>query len=62
VNPIGASVHASGKFLYVSDNGAGTVSAYAIDSTSGSLTPISGSPFAASGTGTSGTYSIAISD
>jgi 6-phosphogluconolactonase (cycloisomerase 2 family) len=61
-NPIGASVHASGKFLYVSDNGAGTVSAYAIDSTSGSLTPIGGSPFTASGSGSSGTYSIAISN
>jgi len=36
----------SGKFLYVASQGVG-VSAYTIDSASGALTPVIGSPFLA---------------
>ena len=60
--PWGAFVHPSGKFLNVTNNGAGTISGYTIDSTSGALTPISGSPFVASGSGSNGTYVIAFSN
>jgi 6-phosphogluconolactonase len=60
--PWGAFVHPSGKFLYVTNNGEGTISAYTIDSTSGSLTPISGSPFATPGTSTNDVYAIAFSN
>jgi 6-phosphogluconolactonase len=38
-------VDPSGKFLYVANSGSDNISAYAITSTNGSLTPISGSPF-----------------
>jgi 6-phosphogluconolactonase len=40
-------VDPSGKYLYVSDSldALGGISAYSIDSTSGALTPVSGSPF-----------------
>jgi 6-phosphogluconolactonase (cycloisomerase 2 family) len=34
-----------GKFAYVANNGDGTISAYTIDSTSGKLTPVAGSPY-----------------
>jgi DNA-binding beta-propeller fold protein YncE len=53
--PLNAGVHPSGKFLYTANQGStvggvscvgGSVSAYSIDS-SGALTPLSGSPFAA---------------
>src|SRR5579871_42070 len=37
-----------GNFAYVANYQSGNVSAYSIDSTTGALTPISGSPFAAS--------------
>jgi 6-phosphogluconolactonase (cycloisomerase 2 family) len=40
------------SFAYVADSAGNSISAYAVDFTSGSLTPISGSPFAA-GTGPS---------
>ncbi len=36
-----------GGFVYVTNAGAKTVSAYAIDPSSGALTPVAGSPFAA---------------
>jgi 6-phosphogluconolactonase (cycloisomerase 2 family) len=36
---------AVGKFAYVANNGDGTISAYTIDSTSGKLTAVSGSPY-----------------
>lgn len=34
-----------GKFAYVANNGDGTISAYTIDSTTGKLTPVAGSPY-----------------
>lgn len=34
-----------GTFLYVTNAGANTVSAYTVDSASGALSPVSGSPF-----------------
>jgi 6-phosphogluconolactonase len=41
------AMHPSGQFLYVPDSPANEVVAFAIDSTTGVLTPISGSPFPA---------------
>jgi len=43
-----ASTTAAPSFLYAPNISDNTISAYAIDSTTGSLTPIAGSPFAAS--------------
>lgn len=53
--PLGVVVHPAGQFVYVANCGsfacqganAGSISAYAIDPTSGALTQIIGSPFAA---------------
>jgi 6-phosphogluconolactonase len=39
------AMHPSGQFLYAPDSPANEVAAFAIDSTTGVLTPISGSPF-----------------
>ncbi len=39
-----------GRYAYVANQTANTISAYAIDAASGALTPIAGSPFAATGT------------
>jgi 6-phosphogluconolactonase len=46
--PVEDAVDPSGKFLYVSNNqdGLGSISGYTINSSTGVLTPISGSPFA----------------
>jgi len=46
--PTATTVDASGHYLYVSnqDSTQGTVSAFSIDSSTGGLTPIAGSPFA----------------
>ncbi|HUC54353.1 MAG TPA: beta-propeller fold lactonase family protein [Candidatus Cybelea sp.] len=50
--PVGVAVEPAGRFVYTANQGswmnnfAGTVSAYSIDSHSGALTPVSGSPFA----------------
>jgi 6-phosphogluconolactonase len=41
----------AGRFAYVANQGSNDISAFAIDSTSGVLTPIAGSPFASTGTG-----------
>ena len=48
VHPTAASMDATGSFLYVSnlDSPQGGVSAFAIDSTTGALAPVNGSPFA----------------
>ena len=59
--PWGAFVHPSGKFLYVTNNGEGTISGYTIDIT-GALIPISGSPFVVSGNGANGVYAIAFNN
>jgi len=39
----------SGRFLYVVNSGSDNVSAYSIDGSSGTLTPVAGSPFAGTG-------------
>ena len=44
-------IEPSGKYLYVTNNGDNTISAYQIDSSSGALAQISGSPFAITGGG-----------
>jgi len=46
--PVAAAVDASGSYLYVSNqmSSDGSVSAFSINSTTGALTPIAGSPFA----------------
>jgi DNA-binding beta-propeller fold protein YncE len=46
-----------GTVAYVANRADGTVSAYSINATTGALTPVPGSPFAAG----AGTNSIAIS-
>jgi 6-phosphogluconolactonase (cycloisomerase 2 family) len=49
INPESVTVDLNGQFVYVANGyhgGNGTVSAYSIDRTSGSLTPVPGSPFA----------------
>jgi DNA-binding beta-propeller fold protein YncE len=48
--PQGIAIDPTGSFLYVSNSGDGTVSAYTINATSGALTVVPGSPFTASGT------------
>jgi YVTN family beta-propeller protein len=40
-----------GSFAYVANESSNTISAYAIDASTGALTPIAGSPFADTGTG-----------
>jgi hypothetical protein len=46
--PFQAATDASGKFLFIlNDGGGGSVSVYAIDASTGTLTEITGSPFAA---------------
>ena len=44
--PSAMAVDPSGKFAYVANSGLGTVSGYTIDSSTGALTSIAGSPFA----------------
>ncbi len=50
-NPRSVTIDPSGKFLYVANNTSGTVSAYSINSSTGVLTAVSGSPFLTGGTG-----------
>jgi Lactonase, 7-bladed beta-propeller/Bacterial Ig-like domain (group 2) len=45
-NPDSICLDPSGRFAYVTNNITNDISAFVVDSTSGSLTPISGSPFA----------------
>jgi 6-phosphogluconolactonase len=51
-NPVSAAVDVSGRFLFVANNAntanGNSVSAFSIDPNTGVLTPVSGSPFAAS--------------
>src|SRR4030088_1910574 len=51
IEPNTPQVHPSGKFLDVPNEGDLTISAYAIDPTTGALTPLAGSPFATGATG-----------
>jgi 6-phosphogluconolactonase (cycloisomerase 2 family) len=48
--PKGVTIDPTGAFLYVSNSGDGTVSAFTINASTGELTGIAGSPFVASGT------------
>ena len=43
--PANMAVDPAAKFAYVPNIGSNNVSAYAIDATSGALTPVTGSPF-----------------
>jgi 6-phosphogluconolactonase (cycloisomerase 2 family) len=54
--PLGASVDPTGNFLYVSNNADGTVSGWRINTTTGALTAVPGSPYA---TGTGPYYLLA---
>ena len=48
INPQSVTVDLSGRFVYVANgyhNSNGTISAYSVDQNTGSLTPVSGSPF-----------------
>jgi len=51
--PVGAAVDHGGRFVYTANQGSwmnnftGTVSAYTVDASTGALTPVPGSPFAA---------------
>jgi len=46
-NPIGATIDPSGKYLYVPSRDAGNVSAFSINTSTGVLASVAGSPFAA---------------
>jgi hypothetical protein len=47
LRPVAIAIDPSGKFAYVANSASANVSAFVIDGTSGALTPIPGSPFAA---------------
>jgi 6-phosphogluconolactonase len=53
VAPIGLGIDPQGSLLYAANSGSNNVSAYAIDSKSGALGPVNGSPFATGGVGPS---------
>jgi 6-phosphogluconolactonase (cycloisomerase 2 family) len=57
-NPIGAVCDPSGRFLYVSNSDAQTISAFSIDPDSGVLMEIAGSPFAVGGGPGMGTATV----
>jgi len=44
-NPYGLAIDPEGQYLYVADNGCGTITVYSINATTGAPTEISGSPF-----------------
>lgn len=44
--PTGLAIDPSGRFVYVTNANSNTISAFSIDTNTGALTPISGSPFA----------------
>jgi 6-phosphogluconolactonase len=48
--PVGIAINSAGTFLYVANNLDATISAFAINASSGALTAITGSPFAAGAT------------
>ena len=51
--PVGLGIDPQGALLFVANNGSNNVSVYAIDSSSGALGQVSGSPFATGGVGPS---------
>ncbi len=52
-SPRGLGIDPQGVFLYTANSGSNNVSGYVIDSNSGALGAIAGSPFATGGTGPS---------
>src|SRR5882762_3870585 len=48
------------RFLYVSNNGTNDISVFSIDTTTGALTPVPGSPFATGGSGSLFGISLAV--
>jgi 6-phosphogluconolactonase len=60
--PHGLTVDPTGSFLYVANSGSGTVSAFTINSSTGVLTPVAGSPFTASGTASPATPTSVLVD
>ncbi|MGC9237930.1 MAG: beta-propeller fold lactonase family protein, partial [Thiomonas sp.] len=46
-HPYSVTVTPAGTFAYVANAGSNNVSAYSINATTGALTPVAGSPFAA---------------
>ena len=55
-SPYELALDGTGRFLYVPNNGCGNISAFSVDATSGQLTQLAGSPFAAG----NGPYGVAI--
>ncbi len=55
-NPTGIAVDPSGRFVYVTNPNLGTVAVFAINATTGALSEVPGSPFAAGG----GPFGIAV--
>jgi 6-phosphogluconolactonase (cycloisomerase 2 family) len=55
-------VDPTGRFVYATNNASNDISAYVIDSNTGALTPVSGSPFAAGGGAFGGPWGIGISN
>jgi DNA-binding beta-propeller fold protein YncE len=51
-DPSSLTLDPSGKFVYVADTADATISAFTLNSTSGALSPVSGSPFPSGGQGT----------
>jgi 6-phosphogluconolactonase len=51
--PLGIGIDPQGALLFTANSGSNTVSAYVIDSTSGALGTVSGSPFPTGGVGPS---------
>ena len=50
INNVIVSCTQAGRFAYVPNETSNTISAYAIDASTGALTPVAGSPFASTGT------------
>lgn len=47
INPQCLAIDPSGRFLYATNYTSNTISAFTVDSSTGALTPVAGSPFAA---------------
>jgi 6-phosphogluconolactonase (cycloisomerase 2 family) len=48
LNPLSMVMHSNGKFVFVANQGSNSISVYSVDSSTGLLTEITGSPFATS--------------
>ena len=58
--PFGVQVDPSGKFLYAALSNAGSIAGFAIDGSSGALSPVPGSPFPTASTQFTQTYALTI--